>query len=79
MTCLQGASLAEMTLGKKLPTSASCGQHLELVEEAFGSLRIDQGADAVGDFVEGASVSRPRASFMRRSEPNWLMRTRAPG
>ena len=36
MTCLQGASLAATSLGKKLPISASMGSMLELVEEAFG-------------------------------------------
>ena len=51
MTSLQGASLREMTLGKKLPTSASMGRSLSLSMKLAG-VRAGKGADAVGDVVE---------------------------
>jgi hypothetical protein len=56
MTSLQGASLAEMVLGKTLPMAREVGQHFELFEEAFGGFDFEEGADAAGDFVEGALV-----------------------
>ena len=52
MTCLQGASLAGMTLGKKLPTSASMGSIFNLSMKLVGVCGLEQGADAVGDGVE---------------------------
>jgi hypothetical protein len=51
MTCLQAASLAAMTLGKKLPTSASLGSSFSLSMKLVG-VGGEQGADALGDGVE---------------------------
>jgi hypothetical protein len=32
------------------------GQHLELLDQTFGRLDFEEGADAAGDFIEGALV-----------------------
>ena len=49
---MQGASLALTVLGKALVSAPSCGQHLELVEEALGGFDVHQAGDALGYFVE---------------------------
>ena len=61
MTCLHGASLAEMTLGKKLPTSASMGSIFKFVEEALGGL-ISSRARMRSAMSSRESVSRARRS-----------------
>ena len=55
---LAGGVLAEMTLGKKLPTSASLGRSLSLSMKLVGRLGLDEGADAVGDGVERVGFER---------------------
>ncbi len=52
MTCLQGASLVAMTLGKKLPTSASMGSIFSLSMKPVGVGGFKQGADSVSYGVE---------------------------
>ncbi len=44
--------MALTVLGKALESAPSCGQHFELVEEAFGGFEVDQAGDALGDVVE---------------------------
>ena len=58
MTCLQAASDRSMTLGKKLPTSASVGQQLQLVDKADRRGWMQQRADAFGDAVERVDLER---------------------
>src|SRR5580658_6661417 len=76
MTCLQGASFAGMTLGKKLPTSASMGSIFILSMKLVGVCGLRKVRMRLA-MSSRESVSRARR--MRRSLPNWFMRTRAPG
>ena len=63
-------------LGKNFPISASMGSIFHFVEKALRGFHVHEMSDAVSHLVSRASTSRAR--FMRRAEPNWLIRTRAP-
>ena len=76
MTSLQGASERSTTLGKKLPTSARVGKSFSLSSRLTG---VGGWSRVRMRSAISSSESASRASFMRRSEPNWFIKTRAPG
>ena len=49
---MHGASLAADGFGKGAGQRAQLRQHLELVEQAFGSLDVHQAVNALGDLVK---------------------------
>ena len=74
ITSLQGP--VATILGKNFPASVSSGSILSLSRKPCGDLR------SMKTRMRSANSSKeftPRASFIRASEPNWLMRTWEPG
>ena len=52
-------------LGKSTGKRAELRQHLQLVEQAFGSLHIHQAADALRDLVNTRNAKRKRHALLR--------------
>ena len=76
MTCLQGASLASDGAGKKPAHFGQHGQHFQLSQQTFRALELEQSLDTSGHIIQAFTSS---ASFMRRSLPNWFIKTWLPG
>ena len=76
ITSLQRASLALTVLGNALVRAPSCGSILSLSRRPSGAFMFIR---PLMRSAISSSRSTPRASAMRRSLPNWLMRTLWPG
>ena len=76
ITCLQGASLAATVRGKNRPTSASMGSIFSFSSRPSGLLICSRLSMRP---ATSSRLSTLSASFMRRSLPNWFIRTRLPG